>query len=130
MVKSKTLVRRGLFHSSFRTELESPITLNSICSMTVTSTKVTIPLFDVEMLETEIFSDFDGIIGCNILKPLGAKIDLNENLLITANAKIPLVYENSTMEYNEDDMTYLDSIVIDINFNEPKVEYLNEKLKT
>ena len=79
------------------------------------------------MLETEIFSDFDGIFGCNILKPLEAKIDLKENLLIT---KIPLVYESSTIEYNENDKSYLETTVIGVNFNEPKIANLTEKLKT
>ena len=71
-----TLIRRGLFHSYFRTELENPIILDTICSKTATSYKITISLFRefnspgtiIKMLETEIFSDLDGILGCNILK--------------------------------------------------------------
>lgn len=82
------------------------------------------------MLETEIFSDFDGILGCNLLKPLGAKIDLKDNLLITSNAKIPLIFENTSEEYTEGDKSYFQSIIIDINFNQPKIDYLTNKLKT
>lgn len=62
-----TIVRKGLFHSSFQSELEHPIILNTICSKTVTTTKVTIPFFKefnlpnskLELLETEIFNEFD-----------------------------------------------------------------------
>lgn len=82
------------------------------------------------MLETEIFSEFDGIIGCNILKPLGAKIYLKENLLVTDKAKIPIIFEDSIQPYDGDDMSYFENIIIDIHFNEPRMEYLNDKLRT
>lgn len=133
-----SLIRRGLFHSSFQTDLVRPIILNTICSSTVTRTKITIPLFKefnlpnsrIEMLETDIFSDFDGLIGCNILRPLGVKIDLKENLLMTEDAVIPLIFDHSSNEYSEKDILYFDSIVLDINFIEPDIGYLTERLKT
>lgn len=64
------------------------------------------------------------------MKPLGAKIDLRENLLLTPDAKIPLTFDNTPAEYNESDGSYFKSIIIDINFNEPKIDYLTEKLRT
>lgn len=112
--------------------------MNTITSKTITSTKITIPLFNefndpgsyLEMLETELFSDFDGIIGINLLRPLGVIIDLRENLLITSNARIPLIYDYSLTAYDEYNNSYLDSIIVDMNFNEPKTDYLTEKFRT
>lgn len=132
-----SLIRRGLFHSSFRTELERPIILNTISSKSVATTKITIPLFKefnlpnskIEMVETEIFSEFDGIIGCNILGPLGAKIDFKEKMLMTANSKFPLIFDDPPRQVTSDDETYFDSIIIDINFHRPEIDFLTSRLK-
>ena len=57
-------------------------------------------------------------------------MDLKDNLFITSNAKIPLVHENSSIGYNENDKSYLGTTVIDVNFNKPKIKYLTKNLKT
>lgn len=132
-----SLIRRGLFHNSFRTELDRPIILNTISSKTMTKTKITIPMFKefnmpnakIEMLETELYSDFDGIIGCNILKPLQAKIDLKEKMLITSNAKCPLIFDDPPQECTSDDVLYFCSRIIDINFQKPEIDFLMNRLK-
>lgn len=132
-----SLIRKGLFHSSFRSNLNCPILMNTITSSGVAKSKITIPLFEefkypnakIEMLEVDLFKEFDGIIGCNILKPLRAKIDFDEKMLILPNAKLPLTFGNAQNEFSEEDITYFDSIAVDINFCEPQIDSLTNRLK-
>lgn len=128
-----SLVRMGLFHNSFQTKLDKPIILNTINSKTITTTKITIPLFkefnvpgkSVEMLECDLCSDFDGIVGCNILRPLGATIDFNNNVLLTSTARLPLVFDDCNSDVEGVDFSSCD---IDVNFHKPELNVLTERL--
>lgn len=59
---STSLIQSGLFHKSFKTELEKHVTLKSVNANICINSKITIPLFKefnrpsttIEMLETDL----------------------------------------------------------------------------
>lgn len=115
--------------------MKSPILLNTINSKSVSTSKISIPFFKefkipeakLELLETEISGEFDGILGCNILRPLKAKVDLENNKLITHHAELPLLFD---LDKHEKCELYDPSFnIIDINFHKPDLNHLLDRLK-
>lgn len=47
----------------------------------------------LELLECDICGEYDGILGCNVLRPLQCKIDLEKNNLITHHTELPLLFD-------------------------------------
>lgn len=133
---STSLIQSGLFHKSFKTELEKHVTLKSVNANICINSKITIPLFKefnrpsttIEMLETDLNSDFDGIIGCNILKPLQAKLDFNSSELITKEAIIPLIFSHSSSQSTDKEINTYCKDIIDINFVEPDIDTIIDRL--
>lgn len=124
-----------MYHQSFRTELEKPIILKTINSKSISTTKIRIPFFKefnipeatIELLECDISGDYDGILGCNVLRPLQIKIDLEENKLTTHHTELPLLFDignNKQLDIND---IYFD--VIDINFHKPDIGNLIDRLQ-
>lgn len=133
-----SLIRKGLFHKTFRTEFTQPIIVNTINSKSTITSKITIPLFSefnvknvtIDMLECDLCSDFDGILGCNILGQLKAKLDFEQNTLMTPNAKFPLIYDNFETEPSIDEIvSYFEYDKIDVNFHRPELNVLTDRLE-
>ena len=66
------------------------------------------------MLETELNSDFDGIIGCNILRPLQAKVDFELSQLITNETTLPLIFCNSQTQLSQEEVRNLSKALTEI----------------
>lgn len=102
--------------------------LKSITANSFVTSKITIPLFEevnrigtkTEMLEMELTGNYDGILGCNVLRPLKAKIDFEKMELITKEASLPLVLDNNIDNIypclTQEELNYFNNITLDYVF--------------
>lgn len=132
-----SLIQKGIFQSFYKTEIGNPLILKAINSTISIDSKITIPLFKefnrpltkIEMLEVDLNTDFDDIIGLIILRPLNAKIDLQHSQLITNDATLPLVFEYSPNRLTQEQIHNYSKNIIDINFSNPNINDITNKLK-
>lgn len=80
----------------------------------------------LELLECDICGEYDGILGCNVLRPLQSKIDLEKNNLITHHTELPVLFDLG--RYVQFDLKELYFQIIDINFHRPDITNLTDRL--
>lgn len=114
---TSSIINPGNCNPKWRVPIEKPINLKSINQTVNIFSKVAIPLFKefnednkfIEFLEHKFHSEYDGLIGNNILKPLNVEISYKNQTLITEKASIKLYFDKTEEEY--------DSLIKNLNEN-------------
>lgn len=138
---TSSIVNPGICNPKWQIPIKKPIEIKTIDNMIKISKINRIPLFKefnrigetAEFIEYDFHSEFDGLIGNNILKPLNCILNYKDRKLEMEKAQIKIFFQKSEEDYEEFINYYKEEIYLNYNNNisdQVRLQHLNVEEKS